>query len=126
MDDSVSICSANCQGLGNSSFSKRRDVMKYLKSKKFDIYFLQDTHFEPNMENIIESEWGYKCWFNSHTSRSRGVAILFNNTFEHKVIRVISDQTGNFIIMHLSIARTEYILVNLYAPNKDDRPLTER
>ena len=40
----LSVISCNCQGLGD--FRKRKDVFHYLREKKFDIYFLQDTHFE--------------------------------------------------------------------------------
>lgn len=120
MANSISICSANCQGLGSGFSGKRRDVMNYMRNKKCDIYFLQDTHFHPNVENIIKAEWGYECWFNSYTSRARGVAILFNNTFEYKIKKIINDESGNYLIMHLAINGVEYILVNLYAPNRDD------
>ena len=120
MDECLSFCSSNCQGLGSGASGKRRDVMKYLKNKKLDIYFLQDTHFEPSLETIIRSEWGYDCWFNSYCSRSRGVAILFNNTFEFKVKDVMKDDSGNYIIMHVVIDLKDYIFVNIYAPNRDD------
>ena len=81
MDKNLTFCTINCQGLGTRESSKRRDVMKYLKEKKFDIYFLQDTHFDKQIEKIVRSEWGYECWFSSYTSASRGCMILFNNTF---------------------------------------------
>lgn len=29
------------------------------KDKKFDIYFLQDEHFQQSMEKLTRSEWGY-------------------------------------------------------------------
>lgn len=120
MASKLTFCSANCQGLGNRLTSKRTDVIKYLKSKKFDIYFIQDTHFEKNMENIIRSEWGYECFFSSYNSRSRGVAIFLNNTFQFKVKKVISDNEGNFLILKLIIESLEYLLINIYAPNTDD------
>ena len=120
MDENLTFCSSNCQGLGSGASGKRRDVMKYLKNKNFDVYFLQDTHFEPSLENFIRSEWGYECFFNSYCSRSRGVAILFNNTFEFKVKNVMKDNSGNYIIMHVVIDQKDYLFVNIYAPNKDD------
>lgn len=120
MANSIKVCSANCQGLGSSNSEKRRDVLKYHKNKKFDIYFLQDTHFEPDIEVIVRAEWGYECWFNSFTSRARGVAILFNNTFEFKMKDVYSDKRGNLIVINVIINSIEYILVNVYAPNKDE------
>ena len=81
--DSLKIMSLNCQGLGDQK--KRRDVFHYLRDKKYSIYCLQDTHFEEKTEKYIQSEWGYKAFFASYRSNSRGVAVLFNNNFEFKI-----------------------------------------
>ena len=116
----ISVCSANCQGLGVGGNSKRRDVMKYLKDKKIDIYFIQDTHFTPQIEHLVRSEWGYECYFNSFSSQARGVAILLNNTHEYKIKKTYTDNSGNYIILHITIDLKEYVLVNIYAPNKDE------
>lgn len=62
----IKIASANVQGLGN--FQKRRDVFQYLRQKQFSIYFLQDTHFHTKLEKQIGAEWGYECYFASHSS----------------------------------------------------------
>ena len=97
MLDRLRICSLNCQGL--SGYNKRKDVLNYIKTKAFDIVLIQDTHFEERSENRIRSKWGYQCWFNSHNTRPRGVAILFNNTFEYKDIQITKDNTGNYIIL---------------------------
>ena len=43
MTENVSFVSLNVQGLGDKL--KRKDVFNYLRSKKYNIYFLQDTHF---------------------------------------------------------------------------------
>ena len=50
MDDCVVVVSVNCHCLGNRQ--KRKDVFHYLRNKKYSIYFLQDAHFEPKMENV--------------------------------------------------------------------------
>lgn len=58
----IKILTVNCQGLGCQE--KRKDVLKFLKSKRCDIYCLQDTHFVENIHNIITNEWGFeKCFF---------------------------------------------------------------
>lgn len=64
MDDKVqqsylSILTLNCQGLGD--INKRRDIFKFLKSKSYYIYFLQDTHFVEKEESLIKGLWGYKA-----------------------------------------------------------------
>ena len=73
----IKILSANCQGLGN--FEKRKDVFKYFRNMKASIVCLQDTHFVSSNEKIIENQWGFKAYFSSFASNSRGVAVLLNN-----------------------------------------------
>ena len=88
MSNMVKIVSVNCQGL--SDMCKRRCVL-LLKTKiilSLYIYLLQDTHFDPKMENCIQAEWVYKSYFASYNSNSRGVAILFNNNLDFFVKKV--------------------------------------
>ena len=117
MSKPINICSMNCRGLGN--FKKRRDVFNYLRDKDFSIICLQDTHFEKKTENQILAEWGYKAWFSSYLSNSRGVTILFKNNFEFKVHNSKHDPGGNFLILDVTIDDKRLTLVNIYAPNKD-------
>ena len=74
INNNISICSLNCQGLGDSK--KRRDVINYLKDKNFSIICLQDTHFDKALESVICAEWGYKALFSSFCTNSRGTAIF--------------------------------------------------
>lgn len=108
----------NCQGLADTQ--KRRDVFHYLRSKAFSIYLLQDTHFDSKLEKYICSERGYECYFASHSSRSRGVAVLFNNNFEFKVKKIIKDISGNFILLLVKMMEEDFLIVNVYGPNRDD------
>ena len=80
---------------------------------------MQDTHINPKSDSFIKSEWGFEAYFNSYTTNSRGVMVLFNITFEHKVNRVKTDKNGNFIILELNIDGKNITLVNLYGPNED-------
>ena len=109
----------NCQGLGN--FEKRKDVFNYIHGnfKNSNIICLQDTHFVPEKENLIRSQWGFDCIFNSFTSNSRGVCVLFHNNFQYKVNNIKSDLNGNFLILDISIDDRRFTLVNLYGPNND-------
>ena len=118
MADSLSILSVNCQGLGNAQ--KRRDIFHYWKTKKIDILYLQDTHFERKLEPYVAAEWGYQAYFASYNSVSRGVAILFNNTFEFRVKKSLSDENGNYLFILVQIKGADYLLVNIYGPNPDN------
>ena len=114
----ISICSVNCQGLGNPS--KRRDIFNYLRNKKHSVICLQDTHFTKSTENIIKAEWGFKAVFSSFSSQSRGVAILFNNNFEFNIVNSYTDARGNIIVLDIEVDKHRITLVNLYGPNSDD------
>ena len=117
MDNNFKILSVNCQGLGDSK--KRKDVFSYLRQKQCNIYCLQDTHFTPKLETYIRSEWGFDCYFNSYMSNSRGIAILFNNNFEYKVLNKYQDDKGNLLALDLTIESNRLSLVTLYGPNTD-------
>ena len=114
----LSIASMNCRGLGN--YKKRRDVFHFLKNKKFSICCLQDVHFNEKMEACVRSEWGLDCFFSAYTSNSRGVAILFNNSFEYKVHISKTDNNGNLLALDIEVADFRLTLINLYGPNNDE------
>jgi len=47
---------------------------------------------------MIRSEWGYECVFSNYRSTARGMAIIFNNDFEHKVLKEKQDTEGNIYV----------------------------
>ena len=79
------LISLNCRGLNNNF--KRKQVFRFLRNKKAQIYCLQDVHFTSDQEQIIKQQWGYnECYISPFKSNARGTAILFNNNFQFKVI----------------------------------------
>lgn len=63
---------------------------------------MQDVHIQSKQESYIKAEWGFDIYFSSYTSNSRGVMVLLNNNFEHKVERVKTDRGANFIIIEIN------------------------
>jgi exonuclease III len=63
--------------------------------------------------------WGFECFFSSFSSNSRGVAILFNNNFEFKVLNEKKDINGNYLILDVIVEKERFTLVSLYRPNTD-------
>ena len=108
----------NVQGLGDKA--KRKDVLNFLKSKRYSICMLQDTHFTENEEVYIRSQWGYECYFSNHNSQSRGVATFINNNFDCKVINVEKDTNGNLLILNCKFGEKNVTLFNIYGPNRDN------
>jgi len=96
----LNIGSVNCRGLSSCSV-KRRDIFNRCR-KNYDITFLIDSHCKKESERFWRSEWGYKAVFSSIASNSRGVVILFKNSFELEIHQEIIDPDGNFIIMDVT------------------------
>ena len=118
MKEEIKILSVNVRGLATAT--KRRDIFKWLKEHKADIYCLQDVHCKPALVNYWAAEWGYKSIYAPYRGDSRGTAILFNNTFEFKVHQEENDPFGNFNIVNIEMGGKKITLVNLYGPNKDN------
>ena len=104
MVDVIKKATVNCQGLATDS--KRKDVLNFYKKQNYSIICLQDTHFTPQIEPYIETQWGYRCIFNSYKSNSRGVCLLFNNNFEFKIHNESRDEDGNLSAVQLTILKT--------------------
>ena len=114
----IKICTFNTRGLNDKK--KRTDVFDWLKKKKIDICFLQETHSTNLTKKQWETEWDYNAFFASHTSNSRGVAILFNNTFQFNLKSTICDPEGRYIFLDISINDKSYSILNVYGPNNDE------
>ena len=94
--------------------------MCFIRQKSYSIYLLQDTHFDPEMENCIRAEWGYKSYFASYNSNSRDVAILFSNNLGFLVKKVYEDILRNYIFVIVTIMDSVFLIVSQYGPNRDD------
>ena len=101
------------RGLSNSL--KRRVTFRWLKMKKYVIFFLQEVHCTKEKESLWTSKWGFTAFFSSFSSASAGVCILFNNNFQFEIIRQFSDQEGRFIIIDMKMDNKILTLVNIYA-----------
>ena len=111
------ICSLNCNGLRDAM--KRKQLFSWLDNKKFNIIFLQETHSGQDDEISWSKEWGGPVFYAHGTNDSRGVAILFKPGVNFTVHNKYSFN-GRVITLYISLSDKELILLNLYAPNKDD------
>lgn len=48
---------------------------------------------------------------------------MFNNNFDFKVNKVITEANGNFLIVHITTLNRNITLINLYGPNRDNPDL---
>ena len=121
MDRTTKIATLNANGLRSSNDPlKRRKMFRWLKTRRFDVIFIQETHSDSAVENIWQREWGGQTLFAHGDTRSRGVAILFNPSFRVDIKRTIRCENGRFIIALVSINMCEVALVCSYGPNIDN------
>ena len=64
-------------------------------------------------------EWGAKLITSHGSSNSRGVAIMIKNNLDCTIHHTVLDPMGRYIILKADIEDTAYLLINVYAPNKD-------
>ena len=117
MDDSFTLISLNVKGISN--FKKRRSIFSWCRKRQADIIFLQETHSTVQTDTQWTNEWGAELHTSHGTSNSRGVAIMIKSGFDCTVCQKIVDPLGRYIILKAVIKETSYVLINLYAPNKD-------
>ena len=107
----------NCRGLGEQR--KRRDVMHYIRNKKFDIVLLQDTHLTVKSIPFFNTLWKGSSFHSCHSSRSRGTSILFNSRLQHTFLTEKASECGNYHMVACKIQNESFLFVSVYGPNED-------
>ena len=113
----VSIASLNVRGINDSV--KRTSVFRWLRKNKFDVVFLQETYCSEKNENTWKNEWNGNIVYAHGSNHSKGTMILFKSGFDCKIIQQKCDSNGRFIILEIEVEGNVFILVNIYAPNKE-------
>jgi exonuclease III len=114
------ICTLNVRGLVN--FKKRQEVFHWLKSKKYKIILLQETHLTADNIDKWKTEWQGDIFVSSPNSNSQGVAILISpdNSNEINIINYKEVSKGRLIALELKLNEEEFTIINIYGPNNDD------
>lgn len=75
---------------------KGKKILAYLKIRKTDIAFLQETHFKDEKEALkLRHDWVGHVFHNSVSSKSSGVAILVRK----KIHFVLMNQHKNKVVV---------------------------
>jgi len=112
------ISTLNCRGLRD--VTKRHKLFKWLKDKKQDIMFLQETHSAVGDETMWKKEWGGQICFSHGKRDSRGVMIMFKPNCDAEVLKIDTGSEGRVLYVEVDINGIKALLVNIYAPNEDN------
>lgn len=108
----------NVKGLNNPV--KRRKVLSFVKSRRYSIVYVQETHLSSPESQRLFVDWVGFVGVSSSSSKSRGVATLISQHIQFKCIKQSSDEAGRMLLMLCVIQGRTLILANVYAANVDD------
>jgi len=121
MADVFKLISLDVKGISN--FEKGEQCLLGAENEKLTI-FLQETHITINTDAQWKNEWGAEIITCHGSSNACGVAVLIRNGFDCTIRQQILDVLGCYIIFKADIKDKTYLLINIYAPNKDKDLLT--
>ena len=103
----------NTQGLRN--VRRRQAVFNLIKQRKYDIIFLQETHWTDDINLEILREWGGSIIFNNFEHNARGTTILFHLNFDYQKHNTTCNSQGRSIQVVIEHADQKFNLINTYA-----------
>lgn len=69
------MCSiTGINALGQGSLDCRQTAFNNFKRNKYDVIFIQETHWTPDLENITQHEWQGGIFCSHGSSTAKGVA----------------------------------------------------
>ncbi len=98
---------------------KRKKVLNTLKSKKYDVVLLQETHLSELQKKKLRGHWVGQIFYSVGSSSSKGVSILVHEHLQFKSKRIITDDSGGMVIVEADIQGHSMVLANIYVPNLD-------
>jgi len=101
----------NVRGL--RSIKKRKALFMWLKKKKADIVFLQETYSSIEDEKFWNMQWQGKMLFSHGSHHSKGTLVLIKQGLDFEQKSVLCDPNGRFIILEVVVQDTPVLLVNI-------------
>ena len=111
----------NVRGLRDER--KRVSVYNYIKKHKIDMCFLQETHSTEADINTWKHQWGGHVEYSHGTNLARGVMCLLNPSLDYNIIEVQQSDRGRWLLIRVEIQGTNFVLINIYAPNIQEQQL---
>ena len=110
------MLSLNVRGI--RSLEKRKALFIWLQKQNADIIFLQETYSTKDIENTWKYQWKGPIFFAHGSNRSCGVLILVKESLEFDLKSKLTDEYGRYILLNATVQGWNYIMGNIYAPNK--------
>ena len=90
----------------------------WLNERKYVIIFLQETYCTVEVEDTWRTQWQGKLFSSHGTNHSCGVMVLVRSDLDFNLRSVEVDTQGRYAVMEAVVQGSNFLLVNIYAPNK--------
>ena len=112
----ITLASFNIRGL--KDFTKRNQFLNYIRTQRFDIVAVQETHlWDDFLVKTIESEWEGKSIFVKGEKRSKGITLFLGLNTQCIVINKQEDIEGRILSVDLKINQNKIRLIIVYFSN---------
>ena len=111
------LLSLNTKGI--RGYTKRQKILTYVDKQNPDIIFLQETHSTKEIEAIWKKKGKSDMFFSHGSNNSKGVLTLIKNDLDFQLVSKAIEDGGRYIILKAIVQQTLFLLVNIYAPDKE-------
>ena len=88
------------------------------KNKRWILYSYKTPTVRKKLKTIGSVSGEAQCFFAHGSNHSCGVLILVRDSLEFEMKSIITDDNGRYILLNAKVQGSDYILGNIYAPNK--------
>ena len=116
----LNLLTLNVRGLND--INKCRSIFSWIVDQNIDNAFLQETFCTPKLEKNLKTLWKGEirnaCTDSSH---SRGVTILFSESFKAKILNTEFGENGRTLLVNFEYNNETFTVVSVYAPNHENK-----
>ena len=96
---------------------KQKKLFILQQTHKFDILFIQETHFD-NIQyaQYITRNWKGKWFWSFGNNLSKGVGTFISNKLECHLDNYTFDSEGRILCIDITLQKHKYRILNIYAP----------
>ena len=112
----ILIITLNVNGL--NAPMRRYRLTEWIQNQDLYICCLQETHFRHRDTYRLKVRGWKKIFHANGNQKKAGVAILISDKIDFKIMNVVRDKEGHYVMIKGSIQEEDITIVNIYAPNK--------
>lgn len=110
----LNILSWNTRGLNPPA--KRSLAFQFMKTRAPHICVHQETYLMGSRTLSLKKPWTGHHYYSTYSNFARGVSVLVRKSLPFKLLDLILDTDGRYILLHVHIECLTPVVVGLYLP----------